>query len=104
MRGLIRNGARGLALLLLLVSVSRVPSPAEAGGSCALAPAAQAKPAASCCFTHPGYTGTCEVQPAEGETCGSILDYLNNAMSQGKNYCNNTALRGGWKSVPCEAK
>jgi hypothetical protein len=41
------------------------------------------------------------VEPAKDETCGQILDYLNNPMSQGKTYCNATAIRGGWQSVSC---
>ena len=48
--------------------------------------------------------GTCEVEPAQDETCATILEYLNNPQSQGKNYCNSTSIRGGWKSVPCEPK
>lgn len=57
---------------------------------------------ASCCYTHPSYTGTCIVEPAEDETCASILAYLNNPMSQGKSYCGGTKIRGGWKQVMCE--
>jgi hypothetical protein len=56
-----------------------------------------------CCFTHPDYSGTCEVVPAEGETCESILKYLNTPMSQGKTYCSGTQIRGGWKLEPCSA-
>jgi hypothetical protein len=48
--------------------------------------------------------GACQVQPGKNETCSSILEYLNNPQSAGKPYCNNTAIRGGWKSVPCEPK
>jgi hypothetical protein len=48
--------------------------------------------------------GTCEVSPANDETCSSILEYLNNPQSQGKAYCGNTNVRGGWKAVPCEPK
>lgn len=55
----------------------------------------------SCCFTHPSYSGTCEVVPEEGETCASILEYLNNQMSQGKIYCGGSDLRGGWELVSC---
>ena len=39
-----------------------------------------------CCFTNPGYAGTCKVQPAEDETCSSISAYLNNPMAEGKSY------------------
>lgn len=59
-------------------------------------------PRPHCCFTNPRYVGTCEVEPGEGETCASILKYLNNPQSQGKTYCNSTNVRGGWKQVPCE--
>lgn len=65
---------------------------------------AQKEPPAKCCFTNPSYSGTCEVQPAKDESCGQILDYLNNPMSQGKGYCGNTGVRSGWKSVTCEPK
>jgi hypothetical protein len=46
----------------------------------------------------------CEIQPAKDETCSTILAYLNNPMAQGKNYCGNTQVRSGWKSVACERK
>ena len=65
---------------------------------------AQDQPPAKCCFTNPGYTGTCEVQPGKDESCGQILDYLNNLLSHGKNYCLNTDIRGGWKQIDCEKK
>ncbi len=55
-----------------------------------------------CCFQNPGYAGTCKVQPAEDETCASILAYLNNPMAEGKSYCGGTTVRGGWTEVPCE--
>ena len=54
-----------------------------------------------CCYTNPQYSGPCAVQPVEGETCASILAYLNNPTSQGKTYCNNTNIKGGWKRVKC---
>jgi hypothetical protein len=57
-----------------------------------------------CCFANPQYAGVCAVEPVEGETCKSILDYLNNPQSQGKSYCGNTNVRGGWKQVACEKK
>ena len=40
--------------------------------------------------------------PGEGETCQSILAYLNNPMSTGKSYCGGTAVRGGWVQVDCK--
>lgn len=60
------------------------------------------QPATVCCFDHDGYQGHCKVSPAEGETCASILEYLNTAGTVGKNYCNNSKFRGGWKQVECE--
>lgn len=59
-------------------------------------------PPRQCCFTNPRYSGVCAVEPGGGETCQSILDYLNNPQSQGKTYCGNTNVRGGWKQVTCE--
>jgi len=56
----------------------------------------------SCCFTNPRFTGKCTVTPGEDESCSSILAYLNNQESVGKNYCGNTIIRGGWESVDCE--
>jgi hypothetical protein len=67
--------------------------------------AEQDKPSESkepCCFTNPAYSGVCKVEPAEGETCESILAYLNNPMGQGKSYCGGTKVRQGWKKVECE--
>ncbi len=55
-----------------------------------------------CCFKNPGYAGTCKVQPAEDETCATILAYLNNPMAEGKSYCGGTTVRAGWTEVPCE--
>ena len=61
------------------------------------------KPATTaCCFDHDGYQGHCKVTPAEGETCASILEYLNSAGAVGKTYCNNSKFRGGWTQVDCE--
>lgn len=62
--------------------------------------AGAAKP--PCCFANPQYAGVCAVEPGEGETCKSILDYLNNPQSQGKSYCGSTNVRGGWKQVECK--
>ena len=76
-------------------------SPSRAAILLALAAAASTHAADKCCFTNPGYSGTCEVQPAKDETCGQILAYLNNPMAQGKNYCGNTQVRSGWKSAAC---
>ena len=57
---------------------------------------------APCCFENPRYSGTCEVTPGEDESCGSILGYLNNPNSMGKDYCGNTNIKGGWNQVTCE--
>ena len=57
----------------------------------------------ACCFTNERYTGTCIVTPNEGETCESILAYLNNPSSTGKDYCGGTHIRGGWAQVDCDA-
>ncbi len=114
MRPWIRLGTRAFAVLLLFTASAPFPlSQAEAlpsgvaaacasysGGGGALAQ----DPPPKCCFSNPGYAGTCEVQPAKDESCGQILGYLNNPMSQGKGYCGNTTLRGGWQSAVCEPK
>lgn len=63
---------------------------------------ARAEEKADCCFSNPSYAGVCRVKPAEGETCASVLSYLNTTMSTGKSYCNNTEIRGGWKRAACE--
>jgi hypothetical protein len=58
--------------------------------------------AGQCCFVNPSYAGVCVVDPAAGESCASILNYLNSAGSTGKTYCGSTVIRGGWKQVRCE--
>lgn len=73
---------------------------ALAGGSSDFV-ARAADPPAPCCFTNQQYSGVCSVQPAEGETCATILAYLNNPNAQGKTYCDNTNVRGGWKQQKC---
>jgi hypothetical protein len=94
----------GLAALLLSGAVPVLPS--EGGAPRGACPAPQAvadestqRPA--CCFKNPAYVGVCTVQPAEKESCGSILAYLNDPQSQGKDYCGNTTIRGGWTQVDC---
>jgi hypothetical protein len=57
-----------------------------------------------CCFKNSRYSGVCEVEPGEGETCASILGYLNNPQSQGKSYCGSTSVRGGWRKVACKSE
>lgn len=54
-----------------------------------------------CCFTNPRYSGVCSVEPSPEESCGRILEYLNTPQSQGKSYCGNTNIRGGWASQQC---
>jgi hypothetical protein len=100
-------GAAGAALLLAAVAAAAAPAlrPADAPSLACAAPAADAQdPRPRCCFENPRYVGVCEVDPAKDETCASILEYLNNPQSTGKNYCNSTNIRGGWKSVLCEPK
>jgi hypothetical protein len=57
-----------------------------------------------CCYTNPQYTGACTVQPAKGETCASILAFLNDPRSLGKSYCDNTSIRGGWVRTKCATR
>ncbi|MEE4273102.1 MAG: nuclear transport factor 2 family protein [Thermoanaerobaculales bacterium] len=54
-----------------------------------------------CCFNNFRFSGTCVVQPRQGQLCGDILSYLNNLSSSGENYCSSTFIRGGWTSVDC---
>jgi hypothetical protein len=89
-----RTSAIGLVLLVCTVIV--------VAGLAALAPAMVAGSAEPCCFANDRYEGTCKVIPAEGETCQSILGYLNNPMSTGKPYCGSTSVRGGWVQVDCK--
>jgi hypothetical protein len=103
MRIAIRRGARGLTVLGLLAASASTTSRVEAR-PCADAALVQDSPRQKCCFTNPRHAGVCEVTPAKGETCGSILAYLNNPNSLGKTYCGNTTIRGGWQSVACESK
>ena len=104
LRRLLWPGA-AVAALLLVAAVAPAERPAAAGpGGCTAAAAGADDPRPPCCFGNPRYVGVCEVQPAKDETCASILDYLNNPQSAGKPYCNSTAVRGGWKIVPCEPK
>jgi hypothetical protein len=94
---------RALAVLLALAaSAPLAPSSVEArpGGAAAVRTENQAPQ--RCCFTNQRFAGTCMVEPEKDETCGQILDYLNNPMSSGKSYCGNSPIRGGWKSVACE--
>ena len=101
----IRNGlfavAAAAAALFSGSAALRAERPDAGPGSCpGVQAVADARPA--CCFTNPQYSGICAVEPGEGETCTTILDYLNNPNSQGKTYCGNTSIRGGWKQVECK--
>jgi hypothetical protein len=68
-----------------------------------LVPTPQAAERKPCCFANVRYEGACVVQPAQGETCASILEYLNNPNTVGKTYCNGSRIRGGWRVVDCDA-
>lgn len=105
MRRMVRFVTRAFAILLLVTAVAPMPPlEAEAPAAGAVAAPTQEPHPSKCCFANPGFSGTCEVEPAKDETCASILGYLNNPMSQGKSYCGNTTLRGGWTSVACAPK
>jgi len=105
MRSLGRWTLRAVVVVLLFTAVQNAPvTHAPRFVASAVALRADDKPPASCCFSNPGYSGICEVQPTKDESCGTILGYLNNSMSQGKSYCGNTTLRGGWKQVVCGKK
>ncbi len=106
MRSLTGWTLRALAVLLLSAAIPAAPVAKAAGAHPATpaAAAAQDAPPAKCCFSNPGYSGTCEVQPTKDESCGQILAYLNNPMAQGKSYCGNTTVRSGWKQASCEKK
>jgi hypothetical protein len=67
-----------------------------------LAPILVAGSAEPCCFANDHYEGICKMIPGKGETCQSILAYLNNPMSAGKSYCGSTSVRGGWVRVDCK--
>jgi hypothetical protein len=85
--------------VLLLAAVAATPSIVRTPAVERLQSESSGKP---CCFRNAAYAGTCEVQPAEDETCASILAYLNNPMAEGKSYCGGTTVRQGWTEVSCE--
>ena len=96
---------RGRRRAPLAATLDPAPRPGTARPSPAPPAAANGQdPRPHCCFKNPRYVGACEVEPAKDETCATILEYLNNLQSQGKDYCDNTNVRGGWKTVPCEPK
>ena len=70
----------GWTLRAFVVVLLATPIPAAPAARSVTAPdeaasvlLAQDAGPAKCCFTNPGYTGTCEVQPAKDESCGQIL-------------------------------
>jgi hypothetical protein len=63
---------------------------------------ARDKPRQACCFNNPRHAGGCSVEPAAGESCASVLRYLNDPKAAGKTYCSSTTIRGGWKAVRCK--
>lgn len=89
--------AAGLGLAILVLAV---PTLGDAAGRARTGQDGDPV-AADCCYTNPQYAGVCVVQPGEGETCSSILAYLNNPRSQGKSYCGSTSIRGGWRQAAC---
>jgi hypothetical protein len=93
--------AAGLAAALLLSVTAQGQGHRDVRSESSGGPSAAAAARRPCCYTNPQYSGPCAVQPLEGETCASILAYLNNPTSQGKTYCNSTNIRGGWKRVKC---
>ena len=84
----------GLAFIVLLVA--SFPGTGTA--------AQETKKPTKCCYTNARYTGICQVTPGDGETCSTILSYLNNPNTSGKSYCGGSTVRGGWKQVGCEQK
>ena len=106
--GLARVAAGIGALVLAGGTVAPGAGPLDVGatpGACRAlaAPAEQASPRADCCFINRAFTGVCRVKPADGETCATILAYLNDPRSQGRSYCGGTTIRSGWQQVSCEA-
>ena len=85
---------------------SRIKLAAILGAGLILAPihvtAQEKQPATTCCFTRDGYQGVCRVEPGEGETCETILAYLNSPHTVGKAYCGRTRLRTRWVLVDCD--
>jgi hypothetical protein len=94
---------RGLALVALALLVGALPGAgAEPRATAEDAAREDPSPRGDCCFTNRAFSGVCKVKPAEDETCASILAYLNNPQSQGRDYCGKTTIRGGWQQTTCE--
>ena len=85
--------AVALFVALALLAALQPASAAETQGQEKVSP---------CCFSNPSYDRICQVDPVGDETCDTILAYLNNPLSTGKTYCDNTKVRGGWIKVDCE--
>lgn len=101
----VRRAGLGAVVLLLAGALSaRAADPAGPRAACTVASAPSADSHPLCCFTNRAFVGVCSVQPGEKESCASILEYLNDPQSQGKDYCGNTTIRGGWAQVDCETK
>jgi hypothetical protein len=101
-----RLGRAGLGVALVVAgAVTAFAGARREAGTATCAPSAAtgaaATPRSNCCFTNPAYGGICVVSPQKDETCATILAYLNDPQSQGKTYCHNTNLRGGWAQVAC---
>ena len=60
-----------------------------------------ASAADTCCYANFRFSGPCIVELAPGETCSSVLSYLNDLSSAGKTYCGSTPIRRGWSHTPC---
>lgn len=91
------TAAAVVAAVLPLAGAEGRPGPRED------ATTEEPSPRADCCFNNRAFTGVCVVQPEADETCATILAYLNNPQSQGKDYCGKTTIRGGWQQTACEA-
>jgi hypothetical protein len=103
-RRLLGRASMSAAALLLAGALPVLPSEGGAPRGACHAPrtmADQPTERPPCCFKNSAYVGVCTVQPAEKESCASILAYLNDPQSQGKDYCGNTTIRGGWTQVDC---
>ena len=102
-----RSSVRGRAFGLIVAAVLVGAPPAAAAEEKKCSPADVAvpqdpSPREDCCFSNRAFSGICVVKPAEDETCATILAYLNNPQSQGKDYCGKTTIRGGWQQTSCE--
>ena len=81
------NHRRPLAAILVLIATASLPQIAAAEERC--------------CLNNFRFAGGCMVVVRGGETCSSVLSYLNSFDSVGKYYCDNTTVRGGWTLSDC---